>query len=1158
MKTRLISFFVAMLVLVHAFAINLYASDLGEDVSNKKSYIVKFKTETDKNEFVNNFSSKKRIKNKNMKQPIVSVALSDWEAEQLTSDLDVEYVEPDFEMGILSWDKPNKSTNHTKNNSQIIPLGITAIGADQTLKKYDGKKVKIAVFDTGVSNHPDISIKGGASFVDYATSYDDDNGHGTHVAGTIAASNNKLGVVGVVPNAEIYAVKVLDKYGGGNYSSIIAAIEWAINNEIDIINMSFGGEYKSQALHEAIVQATNAGIIIIAAAGNNGNTANAITYPAKYSEVVSVGAIDENFRAASFSSRDSDLDIVAPGVSILSLTNDGQYATMSGTSMAAPHVTGAFAALKGNNKDATSYELINTIYETATYLGEKSTYGHGAVNLAKALGVISGSVFPTQTDEQNLKKPSDFQTESDSAELEHKFDIKLTDARLKTLKDNLTNTIQAIYENGNIELSESMNAQFEELVAQEQALRILPEELSAQVSDKNLLYDKENLFSRMLAIEEEVNEFYTSKAAEFYALEQQYISMLNQVYVEKTDVTSTSDEFQKVTIGNTANIYSTTGDATCEFTPSFTGEYNFYSLITVNRATFTYFQVYSKSGTIVTKMTEYDGFSLNFSLSLVAQETYYIRFRNTIQAFPVIAQLTINRNTSAISEGYKDVSLPEGQTMLYEFIPTQTAKYKIFTGPYAGTGAANDTYLELYSDQGLVNKILENDDYDGTLFSCISYNLEANKPYYIKLRHYRPSGFSVHARLTIERESLPPNIGETFTGSLNSASYSKTYQLTVDYSKTPDPTIALIRTSGLSGAKVTIKQQGSDTAVSTLFLTPEDGASVKAVSHKKWFTLSKPNTSETIFTYDVTIEANTYLNSTNYRINTGDKQNLESLISGFENVVTLSKYENQYFGSKKGNHYLGEYLPAKEGCFFKFLAFSPLSTLETVITIPSNHFNLRFRIYKIASDKVSLGEVIYDSDKDGSGVHKGKENYINYWLYAEKIRTSAIPKITATDYYYLEVYNKSGITDLFTGNHFLVAVGDPIIATTGGSITVRSPETITGQPRTWSPTAYMTILGGENNGAANTVPNTAFGMEVNISTASGVMFSDLSHCRIEAPNGWSITKLPIAPAKLSPSNYNSSGRVPLVGTWSVAFEAYSKTLSFKPGLYIQYYYEFGD
>jgi subtilisin family serine protease len=242
---------------------------------------------------------------------------------------------------------------------------------------YTGEGTKVAVIDTGIDyTHPDLiaNYKGGKDFVNKDDLPMDDNGHGTHVAGIIAAcNNNDIGVVGVAPNASLYAVKVLDATGSGYYSDIIAGIEWCIG-KVDIANMSLGGTYDSPSLHAACDTAAEH-ILLVAAAGNSGNRAGRgdnVNYPARYDTVIAVAATDSSDNRASFSSTGPPLDIAAPGVSIYSTYKGGGYATMSGTSMAAPHVAGTLALL-----------LSGDIYGTADDLGSQgwdSLYGWGLVD----------------------------------------------------------------------------------------------------------------------------------------------------------------------------------------------------------------------------------------------------------------------------------------------------------------------------------------------------------------------------------------------------------------------------------------------------------------------------------------------------------------------------------------------------------------------------------------------------------------------------------------------------------------------------------------------------------------------------------------------------------------------------------------------------------
>ncbi|OGR72910.1 MAG: hypothetical protein A2089_06010 [Elusimicrobia bacterium GWD2_63_28] len=221
-----------------------------------------------------------------------------------------------------------------------IPWGVARVNAAAAWDYTAGKGVKVAVIDTGVDfNHPDLApnYKGGYNAVDPAAAPLDDQGHGTHVAGTIAAVRDNSGVAGVAPAADLYAVKVLDKNGSGQYSWIIAGIEWAIEHRMQVINMSLGGGSGNEALRLVMEKAGEAGITVVCAAGND---AGPVNYPAKYPQAIAVSASDSADKIASFSSRGPELAVIAPGVKIHSTLKGGGYGALSGTSMACPHVAG--------------------------------------------------------------------------------------------------------------------------------------------------------------------------------------------------------------------------------------------------------------------------------------------------------------------------------------------------------------------------------------------------------------------------------------------------------------------------------------------------------------------------------------------------------------------------------------------------------------------------------------------------------------------------------------------------------------------------------------------------------------------------------------------------------------------------------------------------
>jgi len=263
---------------------------------------------------------------------------------------------------------------------------LLKINADKAWSDgLNGAGQNIAVLDTGISlNHDDIVVKG-VSFVDYTPFYGDDNGHGTHIAGIIGANHNDIGINGLAPKSNIYAVKVLDQNGNGYLFDILEGLSWSIKNNMDVINLSFGTDQNSPLLEEIIDEAYKKGITVVASAGNEG-TANGLgdsmTYPGKIEKAISVGAVDNNLRRAYFSGTGSSLDFVAPGVNIYSLGLNNNYQYMSGTSMAAGYATGIIALLKQKFPDFNNDNIFNFLKKYSLDLGEKgkdNLYGNGLI-----------------------------------------------------------------------------------------------------------------------------------------------------------------------------------------------------------------------------------------------------------------------------------------------------------------------------------------------------------------------------------------------------------------------------------------------------------------------------------------------------------------------------------------------------------------------------------------------------------------------------------------------------------------------------------------------------------------------------------------------------------------------------------------------------------
>ncbi len=233
----------------------------------------------------------------------------------------------------------------TGGGSQETPYGILRVNG---VSGYTGNSVAFVV-DSGVDlDHPDLNVDASRAFNAFTSgkdgrSADDGNGHGTHVAGTIAALNNGFGVIGVAPGATIIPVKVLDSRGSGSYSGVIAGVDYVGANGAngDVANLSLGGPV-SQALDDAIISASGNGIKFVLAAGNESSDANNSS-PARVngSNIVTISAMDVNDRWASFSNfGNPPVDFVAPGVAVKSTWKGGGYNTISGTSMASPHAAG--------------------------------------------------------------------------------------------------------------------------------------------------------------------------------------------------------------------------------------------------------------------------------------------------------------------------------------------------------------------------------------------------------------------------------------------------------------------------------------------------------------------------------------------------------------------------------------------------------------------------------------------------------------------------------------------------------------------------------------------------------------------------------------------------------------------------------------------------
>jgi len=262
--------------------------------------------------------------------------------------------------------------------SQAIQWGVNRVEAPAAWAKTRGAGVKVVVIDTGLDmTHPDLAanIKGGWNAITKTNDFNDDHGHGTHCGGNIAALDNQIGIVGVAPKADLYGVKVLDANGSGTFDDVIAGMQWAVDNHMAVASMSLGADQGNQALADMVAAMKKAGVTLIAAAGNSGG---AVGFPGGYPEAIAVAAGDNNDQLADFSSRGPEVAVIAPGVDIYSLSKNGGYETMSGTSMATPHVAGLAVLYVSKHKGATPDQVRAALSAASAKLPNVPDVGQGA------------------------------------------------------------------------------------------------------------------------------------------------------------------------------------------------------------------------------------------------------------------------------------------------------------------------------------------------------------------------------------------------------------------------------------------------------------------------------------------------------------------------------------------------------------------------------------------------------------------------------------------------------------------------------------------------------------------------------------------------------------------------------------------------------------
>jgi len=298
---------------------------------------------------------------------------------------------------------------------QEIGYQISKHNIPQIWKETEGEGITIAVLDTGFYEHQDLkdALIEGNNFSE-SPDITDRDGHSSFVSGVVTANNNDIGIVGVAPKAKILIIKVLDDNGEGYLEDVTRGIIWAVENKVDIINMSLGGEEGDPKLYNAIKLAYDQKIPVICAAGNSGNVGT-IDYPANYPETIAIGALDERNLRADFSQTGQNLDFMAPGTSIRSTVPGNRYSVWSGTSFSSPWAAGVIALMMAKHRTLGGNTPVKTVEDVREHLrktaidldqaGKDPKTGFGLIDAVKAIEQIKSELQPEPPVEDPVEQP---------------------------------------------------------------------------------------------------------------------------------------------------------------------------------------------------------------------------------------------------------------------------------------------------------------------------------------------------------------------------------------------------------------------------------------------------------------------------------------------------------------------------------------------------------------------------------------------------------------------------------------------------------------------------------------------------------------------------------------------------------------------------------
>jgi hypothetical protein len=344
---------------LHAGKINSHTQQLlaKQDAAQETRFIVKYKE---------GFNTAKLNKFKHAKNfGTLHAGIIDARTADLAILLDDEYVER------IEIDQPLQFQSE-------VTWNVERVSAPNVWNDSTGAGIKVAILDTGASTHNDL-LAGGWNVLTNTANYTDAHGHGTMMAGVLAATMNNQGIVGVSPSVDVYAVKITEG-SQGNLSDALAGLQWAIDHDMNIVSISFGFTTYSQIFKEALQDAYDQGILLIAASGNDGS--GRVLYPAAYATVIAVGSTDITNQRTTFSNYGLNLELVAPGADITTTGLGNTYVQGTGTSLSAPHVAGIAALDWAYNRSLTNVQLRGKLRNDAIdlgILGRDDEYGYGLV-----------------------------------------------------------------------------------------------------------------------------------------------------------------------------------------------------------------------------------------------------------------------------------------------------------------------------------------------------------------------------------------------------------------------------------------------------------------------------------------------------------------------------------------------------------------------------------------------------------------------------------------------------------------------------------------------------------------------------------------------------------------------------------------------------------